>query len=156
MIKQLNQALLLFLSALFLLITACQPAEKPATTSPTLQLSDYQGQWLVLNYWASWCTACLEEIPELNRFYQQHLQQNLKKVALVGVNYEETFTGSFTELVKKMKIEYPVVTGDPVAQLGITITGLPTTVIINPQGKVQKILQGAQTQAALEEVIKQG
>lgn len=113
-----------------------------------IQLADYRGKWLVINYWAAWCGPCAKEIPELNAFYQAHKDHN---AVVLGVNYDGLTAGKLHELVKKLNIHYPILATDPKSALGIQhVPGLPATFIVSPEGKLVKTLYGEQSQASLE------
>ena len=64
------------------LTAACGPVPGDA---PGLNPADFHGRWLVINYWAEWCTPCIKEIPELNQLAQQY-----PELAVVGVNFDGT------------------------------------------------------------------
>lgn len=116
------------------------------TSGATYQLQNYPNQWIILNYWATWCKPCHEEIPQLNAFYERYKNH----VLLFGVNYDVVRTNQLPQLVKEMNILYPVLTGDPAAIFGIDeVPGLPVTFIINPKGQIEKILYGKQTVQSL-------
>lgn len=100
----------------------------------TFSEQDLSNRWLIINYWAGWCDPCLQEISVLNRFYQNHAAE---KVLLLSVNYDHLPKPALQRLVKKLHIQYPVLTRDPVHQLKLGfITAIPTTFIFNPQGKL--------------------
>ena len=123
-------------------IAACGNDEK-------INLSEYQGKWIVINYWALWCKPCHEEIPELNAFHHAHKN---KDAVVLGVNFDPT--GDTDDAIKIMKIEYPVLKEDPAASFGIkTIDALPFTLLIDKEGKLKKRLYGPQTKEGLEELI---
>ncbi|CEK09141.1 TlpA disulfide reductase family protein [Legionella hackeliae] len=112
-----------------------------------ITFSSLQGKWVFINYWASWCQPCLDEIRELNRFYQQ--QQ--AKVALFAVNYDMLPADEQLGLIKKYNIRYPSLQNDPAKQLHLgSIPGVPATFVFNPQGKLSQILYGPQTVASLK------
>jgi len=95
----------------------------------SIKLSQYQGKWVLVNYWASWCKSCYEEIPELNQFYNVHKG---KDAMLLGVNYDLVSLSDTKQIAKKMKVAFPVLASDPKATLGIdNVPGLPTTFITN-------------------------
>lgn len=112
--------------------------------------SEYKGKWVIVNYWASWCKPCRKEIPELNKFSQKHRG----KAVVIGVDVDKL--NSHTELealARRMDIHYTVTLTDPAPQLGVgKIDVLPTTLVIDPSGRVVKKLIGEQTQRNLERV----
>lgn len=111
---------------------------------------DWQGKWLIINYWASWCDSCAKEIPQLNLFYQR----NKKQLILLGVNYDNLSAQNLASLINSMHISFPILQSDPGSALGLPkIEVLPTTFIINPQGKIIKELLGPQTAKGLERII---
>lgn len=116
-----------------------------------IYFSRLQGQWIVINYWASWCKPCWQEIPEINQFYQMYTSQ---KINVFGVNYDGAKADQLPALIAKMHIAFPTLTQDPKKYFGIAhVSGLPTTIIINPQGKVVATLLGEQTVASLKKAI---
>lgn len=143
---------LLLLLLVCLGLTACD--HHPITNNVILHddtgkiylLNNYPGKWIIINYWASWCEPCFEEIPQLNAFYQRHHNQ----VLLFGVNYEHLEPSRLAALASKMQINYPVLESDPAAIFAIgDVPNLPATYIINPAGKVVKTLYGKQTERSL-------
>ncbi len=114
----------------------------------TFDLAAYRGKWVIINYWASWCAPCTKEIPELNAFYNAHGE---KQALILGVNFDGLPSVELQQLVTKMNINYPVLSQDPKALLGIdNIPGLPVSYIISPKGRVVKALYGEQSKASLE------
>ncbi|MGI0117009.1 TlpA family protein disulfide reductase [Zooshikella sp. RANM57] len=114
-----------------------------------LDIAEYQGQWLLINYWAIWCTPCIKEIPELNKIDSQ------TNVSVLGINFDNV--GNLTELqqqVAQLNIKFPVFKQDPTAQLSWTRPQvLPTTLLINPKGKMVKQLIGPQTLESITQAI---
>lgn len=113
-----------------------------------IHLNDYRGKWIVLNYWASWCDNCLEEVPQLNAFYQKHAN---KDAVVLAVNFDQVNKLKLQQIVKKLNIHYPVLATDPGPQIGITnLPGVPISFLINPNGELVKTLYGQQTEQGLE------
>lgn len=137
----------------FFLLSACSQSEPVfyEISGKQIQFSHYHGKWVIINYWAKWCRSCIEEIPMLNAFYQQ----NKNSVVVLGVNYDSLPAEDLKYLVKQLNIEFPVLQQDPgeYLKLGV-ITAVPTTIIINPQGKVVKSLLGPQTAVSLAKAIR--
>ena len=116
-----------------------------------ISLSELRGKWVFINYWASWCHSCIDEIPELNRFYEDNRNNN---IALFAVNYEMLPLDIQQQLIKKLDIRYPSLKRDPANDLQLgDIRGLPVTFVFNPEGKLINTLYGGQTHNALKKEI---
>ncbi|MEZ5541654.1 MAG: TlpA disulfide reductase family protein [Pseudomonadota bacterium] len=145
--------LLLLIATLF--TATVQAAEAVDFTLPGLDgkpvsLSDYRGKWVIVNYWATWCPPCLEEIPDLVDLYEQ----NSERLVVLGVNYEEVNEDYLRQFVESHMVSYPVMRMDPlpVTPLG-PVTGLPTTYIISPEGVRTARQEGPVTRDAIEQYI---
>ncbi len=104
------------------------------------------GKWIVINYWATWCAPCREEIPELNRLSREQ-PENLK---VFGVNFEPVSGEEMEENIKEMGILFPVFPEDPYEQLGYERPlVLPTTIVISPEGSIHAELVGPQTRDSI-------
>lgn len=113
--------------------------------------ADLKGKWVFINYWASWCQSCIDEIPELNHFYETNKHKN---VAIFAVNFDEMSTSMQQRLVRQLDIRYPVLKKDPAEALHLgDITGVPATFVFNPQGELSKTLYGKLTVRRLKKVI---
>ncbi len=116
------------------------------------KLSDYRGKWVVVNYWATWCPPCLDEIPELVDFHDRHKD---KDAVVLGVNLEDIGARRLQEFSESFLISYPVLMGspDPRSTLG-PIPGLPTTYVVSPDGEVVARNVGPLTSKSLEDFIQ--
>ena len=145
--------LLVFIMALF--AVAPSVAEEVDFTARDIEgksvsLSDFRGKWVIVNYWATWCPPCLEEIPELVSLHEE----NSDKLVVLGVDYEEVSEDFLKEFVESHFMSYPVVRMDPVPVTSLgPVMGLPTTYIISPQGVLMARQEGPVTQQAIEEYI---
>ena len=116
-----------------------------------IPFSELQGKWVLINYWASWCQPCLDEIPELNRFYDN----NKNKMALFAVNYDMLPDKKQQQLTRYYNIHYPALKKDPAESLHLgDIRGVPVTFVFNPQGQLTETLYGGQTANYLNSLIK--
>src|SRR5262249_12417598 len=107
-------------------------------------------KWVVVNYWASWCPNCVEEIPELNRFYQHHK----KNILVYGVNFDRLTPEDLQLAIQKTNIGFPVLVEDPKQAWQLkTVDYLPTTFIISPAGTMVKMLVGPNTEQSLLRTI---
>jgi len=116
-----------------------------------VRFKHFAGRYKVLHYWASWCKPCIHEIQIYNQLHQQYQDQG---ITVIGVNYDMLSETKLRKLVQKYDVKFPTITIDPAASLAIKgIAGLPTTFIINQQGKIVRKLQGVQSQETLSAVI---
>ncbi|NMH61093.1 TlpA family protein disulfide reductase [Alteromonas sp. MYP5] len=110
----------------------------------------FEGKWVVVNYFAKWCAPCLRELPELNRFAKS-TGNNIK---LFGVNYDPMAAADLAAMIAEFDIQFEVIPNDPENTLPTpTPSYLPATFIISPEGKVAASLFGEQTEAGLIQKI---
>lgn len=116
-----------------------------------IDLETYRGKWVVVNYWATWCPPCLEEIPELVLFHENHKD---KDAVVVGVSMEETTAAALSSFIDENMMTYPVVPMRRDMPMIGSIPGLPTTYVIDPQGNTVAKKVGQVTSDMLESFIK--
>lgn len=112
------------------------------------RLSDYQGKWVIVNYWATWCPSCLDEMPEFISLYDQRKSKDLIVLG-IAVDYKNEL--EVHHFVDDMLVSYPIILGTPkiFAQFG-SPSVLPTTFIYNPQGKLMKVRRGQLSKQSIE------
>ena len=96
-------------------------------------LSQYQDQWVIVNFWATWCGPCIREIPELMSFADRHLG----RAQVVGIAFEKTPIDEIRSFVASFGVNYPVliIGEEPLVPME-PLKGLPSTFLISPQGQV--------------------
>lgn len=147
------------LGLLFLIFSQLSMAETKISSNFLLQdmagikhqLSQYKGKWVLVNYWATWCPPCLEEVPDLVNLYDHRKRKDLM---VFGVVFDYKDAKEVTEYVDDMLMSYPIILGDDAvtAQIGAAEV-LPTTFIYNPQGELVKIKRGLITKQYVEKMI---
>lgn len=108
------------------------------------KLADYKGKAVLLNFWATWCAPCRQEIPLLVRLQAQYAAQGLQ---VVGIATDETDEKSVQAFLKRMVVNYPMLmgtddVGNLVSAFGGTLIGLPYTLVLDRNGKVLSIHAG--------------
>lgn len=126
--------------------------ELPLVGGDSQSLSELRGKWVVVNYWATWCPPCLEEIPELEAFHGAHKNRD----ALVwGVNFEDISPAALEAFLEEFQVSYPISTVAPAGNTPLgPITGLPTTFVVDPQGRLVAKQTGPVSAEVLERLIQ--
>lgn len=129
--------------------------EVPTLTIATVDGGEYdlaarRGKWVVVNFWATWCSPCLKEMPELSA-----LDAMREHIEVVGLAYEEIEADAMKAFLEEHPVVYPVAildVYDPPADFA-TPRGLPMTYLIAPDGKVARQFLGPVTAKEIETAI---
>src|SRR5436309_2139482 len=106
---------------------------------PPIVLSAYRGNIVVLNFWASWCVPCREEMPNLERTWQEFRTQG---VVVLGINVADDYDDAAVFL-KKLAITYPSVFDPEQTRLrAYGVVGLPTTFFLDPRMQLRDKVPG--------------
>ena len=115
-------------------------------------LSVYKGKWVIVNYWATWCPPCIEEMPELQTFHDDHAEQ---EAVVIGINIEMISKPQLQHFLDSFFISYPIYVVHPSQQSELgQVPGLPTTFIVSPDGEVVAKQVGPVTREMLENFIQ--
>jgi peroxiredoxin len=117
-------------------------------------LAQWDGKILVLNYWASWCAPCKEEMPAFSRLYERHASNG---VQFVGISIDSP--DKVRQFQKDTPVTYPLLLGSMdtmqvVSGLGNSMQGLPFTVILDRQGEVHSTKLGRFSEAVLDQRLQ--
>ncbi len=159
-----------------LLLAGCASAENKATASSSslkppaerkpapnfalhdgdgkmVRLSDYRGKVVLLNFWATWCGPCKFEIPWFNEFQQQHRDRGL---VVLGISMDEEGWDVIKPFVAALKVNYRILLGDEtVADLYGGVSSLPTSFLIDRQGKIASVHVGLVSKSVYEREIEE-
>lgn len=124
-------------------VAALFAQEIPDAGGKTGSLSQWKGKPLVVNFWATWCAPCVEEMPELNALQAEIAAKNIQVIG-IGVDSAD----NIAKFAEKYKISYPLYVAGSSAtallrQFGNQSGGLPFTVLIGRDGQVKKMYLGS-------------
>ncbi|RUM93506.1 MAG: TlpA family protein disulfide reductase [Thiothrix sp.] len=118
----------------------------------THSLKDYRGKMVVVNYWATWCPPCREELPALAIFHEAHKD---KDAIVLGADSEKITTEKLKEFVEEQMLDYPVFPLGPSPETPFgRLVGLPTSFIISPDGKQVDVHVGPLTPKNLDTYLQ--
>lgn len=113
-------------------------------------LAQWRGKVLVVNYWASWCKPCVEEMPAFSQLNSHYAAWG---VQFVGIGLDEA--EKMQAFVKATPVSYPLlVAGSAGANPGLQVKGLPYTVVIGRDGRIETTQLGRMNEAVLEPVLR--
>lgn len=155
----------LFLGLFLVLPAGSSGAESPrgqeltfqTVSGGSLKLSDYRGKLVLVNFWATWCPPCLEEIPALVRFQSAFAD---KGVVVIGANYMEKPDPKRLRTFKQDHgINYPIAYGAPLKMQTLArslggVFGLPVTKLLNREGKVVSSKTGGMTEKEMRRWVE--
>lgn len=146
-----------------MLAAASAPAAAPAPAKPEFptlvvdtidggrfDLAAERGSWVVVNYWATWCSPCIKEIPDLSAFDAAR-----DDVKVIGLAFEEIERADLDAFLARHPAGYPIAVVDvydPPQDFDVP-RGLPTTYLIDPQGRMAQRFIGPVTSAQLAKAI---
>ncbi len=115
-----------------------------------------RGKYLVVNFWATWCTPCLKEIPAFVKFYDE----NSDHVEILGLDFEPVDLVKINDYVERFSMNYPIVLFDEdndseYSNFG-EVVGMPTTQIYSPEGQLLQTFMGEITIDDLNKFIIPG
>ena len=116
-------------------------------------LSDYRGRWVLVNYWATWCPPCREELPELEVFHNGAEG----RAVVLGVNMEAIEKPALRAFVEQQFLSYPILVASDRPgrdQLIGPVDGLPTSYLVAPDGEIVARQVGPVTAEAIRAFIE--
>lgn len=116
------------------------------------RLSDYKGQGVFLNFWGTWCKPCVKEMPAMDRQYEVFKD---KGVQILAVNIAQS-DFEVQRFADQYGLNFPIVIDKTKSVMeAYNINPLPTTLLINPDGKIEQILRGEMTEQDITNYMEQ-
>jgi peroxiredoxin len=116
-----------------------------------VRLSSFRGKVVVLNFWATWCPPCKQEIPWLNDLQKQFGDE----VQVLGVTVDDEDSAELGTFVKEMKFRYPVLHSTPEAESAyLGIAGVPVTYFLDREGQIRKKTSGLTSKEEMQAAIR--
>lgn len=113
-----------------------------------------KGKYLVVNFWATWCLPCQEEIPAFVDFYSKHSD----KVEILGMDYEDANKEKITDFIDTYMVNYPIILSNennrPAFSKFGKVIGMPTTFVYAPDGVLINYYMGVLNMETLEKAIQ--
>ena len=129
-------------------LLACSQGDIEIHEQSNMSKKDFEGSWIVLNYWADWCPPCIKEIPELNNL-QSNFSDDLK---VFLINFDMLEGEELKQQLEKFNVQVDSLLTDPsIIYDWVIPENLPVTFIVNRKGELELTLVGPQTE---EEIIK--
>ncbi|MGN6520488.1 MAG: TlpA disulfide reductase family protein [Dokdonella sp.] len=120
----------------------------------TFDLSAQRGHWVIVNFWATWCSPCIKEMPDISAYVAAHA----KDVSAIGIAWEDTERDEIDAFVKQHPVAYALAQGDvynPLPDFEVP-RSLPVTFLIAPDGSVAKKFTGPITGDDLDKAMAAG
>ncbi|WP_428908464.1 peroxiredoxin family protein [Niallia sp. Krafla_26] len=122
--------------------------ELKTLSGDTVKLSDYRGKKVMLNFWATWCPPCKEEMPDMEQFYQK----NSEDIVILAVNIDPQF--NVQEFVTDMGLTFPILLDEKdVVNSQYQVLTVPTTYFIDEKGIIRHKYLTAMTQDIMKKYI---
>lgn len=116
------------------------------------RLSDYKGQGVFLNFWGTWCKPCAKEMPAMDRQYEVYKDQG---VHVLAVNIAQS-NFEVERFAKQYGLDFPIVIDKTKSVMeAYNIDPLPTTLLINSEGKIEQIVRGEMTEQDIAQFMEQ-
>lgn len=115
------------------------------------RLKELQGQVVLLNFWATYCIPCREEIPALNKLQSELEARGLR---IVSATVDDTIEGVQSYQQEVVRFDYPVLVGDNNAKVKYEQAVLPTTYLIDREGRIRDKIIGSRDKAGFEAAVK--
>jgi thiol-disulfide isomerase/thioredoxin len=117
-----------------------------------LSLADYRGKVVLINFWATWCPPCRQEIPDLIKMQRQYQKKGLQ---IIGITYPPETLSEVRGFARKLRMNYPIALGTKASKAQFTSSEtLPVTVVIDRDGAVRGVIEGIMYSDEFDQKVK--
>ncbi|PPA69457.1 peroxiredoxin family protein [Jeotgalibacillus proteolyticus] len=130
--------------------------ETTTADGETVSLSDYEGKKVILNFWATWCPPCIEEMPHMQKYYEENAEDQNTEILAVNLTTRDNGADRVRSFVEDYELTFPVLL-DESGSLGDQFYAftIPTTYILNEEGIITKKLMGPMNQEMMIELMEE-
>lgn len=120
----------------------------------TVKLSDYRGKKVILNFWATWCPPCRAEMPHIQSYFEEQAAEENVEILAVNLTTEDRGLDKIRNFVKEYELTFPIPM-DKEGNIGVLYQAvtIPTSYMIDTEGKVQNKIVGPMDETMIEEMI---
>lgn len=120
-----------------------------------VKLSNYRGKKVILNFWATWCPPCKEEIPHMEKYYKSLNKKDNVEILAVNLTSSDKSKEYIKEFAKSYDITYPILLDkEGEQQKQYEIVTIPTTFFINESGQIKQKAVGPMDKGMMENTMK--
>lgn len=120
-----------------------------------VSLEDFRGKKVILNFWASWCGPCRDEMPDMQEFYEEKKDQNIEVVA-VNLTHFERNRDEIEQFVSEFDLTFPIPLDEGGHQKEVyQVINIPTSYFLDEEGIIKHVYRGPMTKAYMEDKINE-
>jgi len=120
------------------------------TNGKKRSLGELEGKLILVNFWGTWCEPCKREMPAIETTYKNYHNKGFEVLA---INLQES-PYSISKFSKEYKITFPILRDNGDVSKIYNVSQIPASFFINPNGKIEKILEGEMSESQLEAIIE--
>ena len=124
-----------------------------STEFEEVSLSDYEGKVVLVDFWATWCKPCEEEIPIFIELYDQYRARGFE---MLGISLDDEGLQVVKPFIERLGVNYTILLADPEIVEKYKLLAIPSAYLINRKGRIVQVFEGEQGEKAIYENVLQG